>query len=106
MLHRDLKPSNVMLGKFGETLVVDWGLAKPIEPRATASRRNCDEATLRPISGSSVQGTMHGATLGTPQYMSPEQAMGQLDRVGRVSDVYGLGATLYCILTGARRWPT
>ena len=101
VLHRDLKPSNVMLGKFGETLVVDWGLAKPIEPAAEGRPSVRDEPTLRPISGSSVQATLHGATLGTPQYMSPEQALGQLDRVGRVSDVYGLGATLYCILTGS-----
>jgi eukaryotic-like serine/threonine-protein kinase len=100
VLHRDLKPSNVMLGKFGETLVVDWGLAKPIEPTAEGRTTVRDEPALRPISGSSVQATLHGATLGTPQYMSPEQALGQLDRVGRVSDVYGLGATLYCILTG------
>ena len=99
VLHRDLKPSNVMLGKFGETLVVDWGLAKPIEPSQESRPAVRDELTLRPVSGSSVQATLHGATLGTPQYMSPEQA-GQLDRVGRVSDVYGLGATLYCILTG------
>ncbi len=101
VLHRDLKPSNVMLGKFGETLVVDWGLAKPIEPSGDSQPPALDEVKLRPISGSSVKGTMHGATLGTPQYMSPEQALGQLERVGRVSDVYSLGATLYCILTGS-----
>ena len=101
VLHRDLKPSNVMLGKFGETLVVDWGLAKPIDPSGESQAATLDEVKLRPISGSSVKGTMHGATLGTPQYMSPEQALGQLDRVGRLSDVYSLGATLYCILTGS-----
>jgi WD40 repeat protein/serine/threonine protein kinase len=100
VLHRDLKPSNVMLGKFGETLVVDWGLAKPIE-RPTGKRAAIkDEPTLRPMSGSSMQGTLMGATVGTPQYMSPEQAMGQLDRIGPASDIYSLGATLYCILTG------
>ena len=102
VLHRDLKPSNVMLGKFGETLVVDWGLAKPIEPsgesqpRGARRGRSCGRSPA-----AACKGTMHGATLGTPQYMSPEQALGQLDRVGRVSDVYGLGATLYCILTGS-----
>jgi eukaryotic-like serine/threonine-protein kinase len=100
VLHRDLKPSNVMLGKFGETLVVDWGLAKPIERAGESTTTIDDELTLRPISGSSVQGTLIGAALGTPQYMSPEQAMGQLNRIGPASDVYSLGATLYCILTG------
>ena len=100
VLHRDLKPSNVMLGKFGETLVVDWGLAKPIERTVDLTSMVKDERTLRPTSGSSVQATLHGSTLGTPQYMSPEQAMGQLDRMGPPSDVYSLGATLYCILTG------
>jgi len=100
VLHRDLKPSNVMLGKFGETLVVDWGLAKSIERTERETHAEQDELTLRPVSGSSVQATMHGTTMGTPQYMSPEQAKGQLDRVGTASDVYCLGATLYCILTG------
>jgi eukaryotic-like serine/threonine-protein kinase len=101
VLHRDVKPSNVMLGKFGETLLVDWGLAKPIARSALVERLPVEheEVTLRPASGSSVQGTLPGAALGTPQYMSPEQAMGQLDRVGPASDVYSLGATLYCILT-------
>jgi eukaryotic-like serine/threonine-protein kinase len=100
VVHRDLKPSNVMLGKFGETLVVDWGLAKPIDRTGETPAAVQDELTLRPVSGSSVQATMHGSALGTPQYMSPEQALGQLDRIGSVSDVYCLGATLYCILTG------
>jgi WD40 repeat protein/serine/threonine protein kinase len=100
VLHRDLKPSNVMLGKFGETLVVDWGLAKPIDRTTGATPPIDDEPTLRPMSGSSMQGTLFGATVGTPQYMSPEQAMGQLDRIGPASDIYSLGATLYCILTG------
>jgi WD40 repeat protein/serine/threonine protein kinase len=100
VLHRDLKPSNVMLGKFGETLVVDWGLAKSIEPAANAPVAVKDELTLRPTSGSGVRDTLHGSALGTPQYMSPEQAMGRLDLVGPASDVYSLGATLYCVLTG------
>jgi WD40 repeat protein/serine/threonine protein kinase len=100
VVHRDLKPSNVMLGKFGETLVVDWGLAKPIDRTGETPAAVQDELTLRPASGSSVQATLHGSALGTPQYMSPEQALGQLDRIGPASDVYSLGATLYCILTG------
>jgi eukaryotic-like serine/threonine-protein kinase len=100
VIHRDLKPSNVMLGKFGETLVVDWGLAKPIARSGDSLGEVDDEISLRPASGSSVQATLHGAAMGTPQYMSPEQAMGQLDRLGPASDVYSLGATLYCILTG------
>jgi WD40 repeat protein/serine/threonine protein kinase len=100
VLHRDLKPSNVMIGKFGETLVVDWGLAKPTAQAGPDSPTTKDEPTLRPISGSSLQATLHGAAMGTPHYMSPEQALGQLDRIGPASDVYSLGATLYCILTG------
>jgi WD40 repeat protein/serine/threonine protein kinase len=100
VLHRDLKPANVMLGKFGETLVVDWGLAKAIERSGEIPATSKDELLLRPISGSSVHDTLHGIPLGTPQYMSPEQALGQLDRIGPASDVYSLGATLYCILTG------
>ncbi len=64
VLHRDLKPSNVMLGKFGETLVVDWGLAKPIDRLVEGRPSVHDEVTLRPVSGSSVQATLHGRAAG------------------------------------------
>jgi serine/threonine-protein kinase len=97
VLHRDIKPGNVIVGKHGETLVVDWGLAKPlgrVEPGHGAGER-----TLLPSSASG-SGTLRGMALGTPAYMSPEQASGDLDRLGPRSDVYSLGATLYCLLTG------
>jgi serine/threonine-protein kinase len=98
VLHRDVKPGNILLGKYGETLVVDWGLAKAVDRPDTPV--SADERTLRPSSGSSDQGTLPGSALGTPEYMSPEQAAGRLDRLGFASDVYSLGATLYCLLTG------
>jgi serine/threonine protein kinase len=98
VLHRDLKPGNVMLGPYGETLVVDWGLAKPVGRPEGASAST--EGTLRPASASGSAETRMGTALGTPQYMSPEQAAGRLDQLGPASDVYSLGATLYCLLTG------
>ncbi len=98
VLHRDIKPANVIVGKHGETLVVDWGLAKVLG-RAEASPAS-DERTLIPSSASGSAETLPGSAMGTPAYMSPEQARGQLDRLGPRSDVYSLGATLYCLLTG------
>jgi tetratricopeptide (TPR) repeat protein len=96
VLHRDIKPGNIIVGKHGETLVVDWGLAK-----ATGkSEPGAEERTLIPISASGSAETLSGSALGTPAYMSPEQARGDLDRLGPCSDVYSLGATLYCLLTG------
>ena len=98
VLHRDLKPGNVMLGPYGETLVVDWGLAKAAGHRNGSSETG--ERTLRPTSGSASTPTLTGEVIGTPAFMSPEQASGELDRLGPRSDVYSLGATLYCLLTG------
>jgi WD40 repeat protein/tRNA A-37 threonylcarbamoyl transferase component Bud32 len=100
VLHRDLKPANVLLGKFGETLVVDWGLARPFA--RTEAERTGGEETLAPssASGPDSSSTQMGQALGTPAYMSPEQAAGRLDQVGPASDVYGLGTTLYAVLTG------
>jgi serine/threonine-protein kinase len=96
ILHRDLKPSNIMLGKFGETMVVDWGMAKPVDRAGT----DPDERTLRPAAASSSALTQAGSALGTPAFMSPEQAAGNTERMGPAADVYSLGATLYCLLTG------
>lgn len=98
VLHRDLKPGNIMLGKYGETLVVDWGLAKA--QGREEGHKLAGEATLRPASASGSAPTMMGSAIGTPAFMPPEQAAGDLDRLGPPSDVYSLGATLYYLLTG------
>ena len=98
VVHRDLKPANVVLGQFGETLVVDWGLAKilgDIEPSPLPP----DPPQFPPASNGSLV-TLQGAMLGTPGYRSPEQAQGRTDEIGPASDIYSLGAILYCILTG------
>jgi serine/threonine-protein kinase len=96
VLHRDIKPSNIIVGKHGETLVVDWGLAKATGRAEPAA----EERTLVPSLSSGSAETLPGSVLGTPAYMSPEQARGDLEHLGPQSDVYSLGATLYCILTG------
>ncbi len=98
VLHRDIKPGNIVVGKHGETLVVDWGLAKALgrtEPGVESGER-----TLIPSSASGSAETLPGSALGTPAYMSPEQAEGDLEHLGPRSDVYSLGATLYYLLTG------
>jgi tetratricopeptide (TPR) repeat protein len=93
IIHRDLKGANVLLGDFGEVIVLDWGLAKPIDAKEGAS-------VTHQAKGHSPEGTQAGQILGTPFYMPPEQAAGQLDQIGFESDVYSLGAILYEILTG------
>lgn len=99
VLHRDIKPSNIMLGQHGETLVVDWGLAKDMLVEGAESiapvlvQSNSEEDTFQ---------TNQGTVFGTPGYVSPEQASGQLDALTPASDVFSLGASLFHLLTGHR----
>jgi serine/threonine-protein kinase len=101
VLHRDLKPGNVMLGKYGETLVVDWGLAKAA---GVADDTATEEAPIQPAPSDTVA-TVAGSAIGTPQFMSPEQAAGRADLLCTRSDVYSLGATLHVLLTGKLPFP-
>ncbi|HSA23726.1 MAG TPA: protein kinase, partial [Myxococcota bacterium] len=98
VVHRDLKPENVMLGEFGETVVLDWGLAKVLGAADIRGEELAREAArIRDVqTGQTVDGT----AIGTPNYMSPEQADGRLEEVNERSDVWSLGAVLYEILTG------
>jgi serine/threonine-protein kinase len=99
VIHRDLKPANAMLGEYGETLVVDWGLARLVEQ--APEEETTAERLVPAISGSTGSSpTEMGQVVGTAGYMPPEQAEGRLDRVGIGSDVFALGATLYAVLTG------
>jgi WD40 repeat protein/serine/threonine protein kinase len=112
VVHRDLKPANIMVGRFGETYVMDWGLARVL------GRRDSHDLRLKPADASALSlvrtarqtdqaadeksplVTMDGDVIGTPSFMAPEQALGRLEEVGPRSDVYSLGSILYQILTG------
>jgi tetratricopeptide (TPR) repeat protein len=96
VIHRDLKPENVVLGGFGEVLVLDWGLAKTVDELDHA-----DDLPRVAISDEADGAlTRTGSRLGTPSYMSPEQASGRLELIDARTDVYGLGAILFEVLTG------
>ncbi|MBL7221236.1 MAG: protein kinase [Phycisphaerae bacterium] len=97
VVHRDLKPANIMVGDFGEVLVMDWGIARIIgsdeiadEEGVQTNRQDTDQPALH---------TMDGAIMGSPSYMPPEQAAGEIDKIDHRSDIYSLGAILYEILT-------
>lgn len=116
-IHRDIKPANLMLGDFGATYVVDWGLARRF---STGTERNpdasappvasptcqtdtvaaADSGTAEPGAAEAESLTRTGVVMGTPAFMSPEQSEGNTARIGPASDIYSLGATLYYILTG------
>lgn len=100
IVHRDLKPENIMLGPYGETLVVDWGLGRQMEQQAGDLDASAETGeTAGPATPSVERPTMMGSVVGTPQFMSPEQASGRLDLIRGPSDVYSLGATMYALLT-------
>ncbi len=104
VLHRDLKPENVMVGRFGETYVMDWGLARvmgrddrdDVRAASVADGIGRDEREV----GDDRRATLAGDVVGTPEYMPPEQAAGRIDEMGPHSDVYSIGAMLYHLLTG------
>src|SRR5262249_16508334 len=103
VIHRDLKPANVMVGRFGEVQVMDWGLAKVLGARPqeqTGPEETTAETAVLSLRDSDDPLTHAGSVLGTPAFMPPEQAAGAAGTVGRRSDVFGLGAVLAVVLTG------
>jgi eukaryotic-like serine/threonine-protein kinase len=103
VVHRDLKPQNIMLGPFGEALVMDWGLARLTLESAKDDQRLRGELAKGATLPDDVALTVEGATLGTLGYMSPEQARGE--DVDETSDVFALGAILCAIISGTPPWP-
>ena len=112
VIHRDLKPANVMVGEFGEVYVMDWGLARilgredfhgeELTPSTTDAQVVSDRLEQRDISPGSTMFTMEGDVMGTPSYMPPEQARGEIEEMDERSDVYAIGAMIYHLLSRHR----
>lgn len=104
VIHRDIKPGNIMVGQYGETLVVDWGLARFQTDQASDDESLQVESHHDTISSlRQCETTIEGQAIGSPAFMSPEQALGDLAAVSFPSDVYGLGASLFNLVTGHTR---
>ncbi|HLL81291.1 MAG TPA: protein kinase, partial [Longimicrobium sp.] len=105
IIHRDLKPANILVGEFGETVVIDWGLAKELTDAQEAAAAAGEPATTgAPLGKSDSDLTLQGSVMGTPAYMPPEQAAGL--KVDARADVYALGAILYHLLAGTQPYGT
>ncbi len=110
VLHRDLKPGNIVLGAFGEAIVVDWGLAKVLPPEPSAKhrvsvaieRQKVIKDPLLVVTAAGLLESQNGVALGTLAYSSPRQATGDSDGLTFADDIYSLGATLYEVITGVR----
>ena len=106
VLHRDLKPQNIMVGEFGEVLVMDWGLAKLRNPVKDVRRHGSPEKVVAlPGGGFRHRIQRTDAVLGTPGYMAPEQARGEIEAIGPGADIYSLGAVLNFLLAASRPAP-
>ena len=102
VIHRDLKPENIMVGEYGEVLVVDWGIAKvkgAPDHLSAEAKKTAYVSAIRHDDGHLDLATLDGTIAGTPQYMAPEQAAGEIDKIADTTDVFSLGAILFEILT-------
>jgi eukaryotic-like serine/threonine-protein kinase len=105
VIHRDLKPENIMVGEFGEALVMDWGVAKRIATGDETPTLRLDPGATSPAHGPAAappasSATAAGSIVGTPAWMAPEQARGEIDRIDARTDVHALGALLHYLLAG------